>query len=248
MQKRAVIMKLFRKTGMKQMAKRFGLVLAPALFALSVYAEQTAVEQAVVSRTDARITLGDASFVKRLATDGLGQVLDVTFEIYNNTDRDIKLNLVMVAFHETTLVDATHRGLVEYPKWRKRDLEAEVKYIVMHDVTPDIERDTFTQTDMHDYASFPSFLDLLLYLDENPGTGVNFILPGTQSGSLERMEASNLVLDMQPMKTSVWAKFRMGFDARNRFFNYYGVVVTDPESGKVITSRLYHFTAPFTVR
>lgn len=213
------------------------LLTAYSLFAVS--------DLPVVSRNDARFSLKDATFFKRISTAGKGQELNVTFEVHNRVDQDIKLNLVLIAFHETTATDPTHRELVQYPEWR-RDLDEEIKYIAMHDIIPGISKDEIEHEAMPN-QSFPSFVELLDHLDNNPTIGVSFTLRGIGTPAIERIEQENITIDMQSMKTTIWAKLRMGFDPSNRFFNHYGAILIDPESGQVVASRLYHFQHGFRI-
>ncbi len=74
-----------------------------------------------VSIEDPRINITDVSADRRFSPDGKGEILDVLFNIDNNTSDRIDLYVWVVAYYETTAVDKDERRIVPYPVWRKED-------------------------------------------------------------------------------------------------------------------------------
>lgn len=68
--------------------------------------------------SDPRFVVSNFSLDRRYAPDGKGEILDVYFDIYNNTSEAIELYAWVMAYTETNAIDKDERRIVPYPTWR----------------------------------------------------------------------------------------------------------------------------------
>lgn len=154
------------------------------------------------SQVDPRFNLKNISFDLRLDPRGRGEILDVVFELENNTRKPLELYGYVVAFTETDAVDESARLWIPYPNWRKRDPSRETYLVRNISITPeDIDQSliwnendpvylkterTFNRLRTSVGASvqlmdmFPPLSQYLSYITKNPAKGVKFLLHGTK--------------------------------------------------------------------
>ncbi len=73
------------------------------------------------AQQDPRFHVTEPTFDIRMDSQGRGEILDVVFEIQNNTKERVDLYGYVIAFRETDAVDNAARGWIPYPSWRKHD-------------------------------------------------------------------------------------------------------------------------------
>lgn len=71
-----------------------------------------------ISADDPRFTVSNYSLDRRYAPDGRGEILDVYFDITNNTSETLNFIGWVLAYNETDAVDREERSIIPYPTWR----------------------------------------------------------------------------------------------------------------------------------
>lgn len=74
-----------------------------------------------IAVSDPRFVIRNLNFDRRYAPTGLGEFLDVVFDIQNLTAKDLNLAAYVMAFAETDAVDERYRAVIPFPSWRKYD-------------------------------------------------------------------------------------------------------------------------------
>ena len=155
------------------------------------------------SKTNRRFHVSRPSFSRRLAVDGSGKYLNVTFYIQNYTTEPMDFYLFVSAYSESDLVDEEYRKWVSHTKWRKRDVYKEhfivnKASVVPKDILPSLIWDN-NDPDYAHYANlsairanfvsttrplpdvYPPMWKYLEYISHNPKTGIGFRLHGKLS-------------------------------------------------------------------
>jgi len=198
------------------------------------------------SVTDDRFYVKNMSFYKRLSTSGFGQDLNISFEIVNRTQNTLKLKYFMVAFQRVDQVDRNFRKWIPYPQWRERDPDMEDKINILLDSIPAIEKSQ-VNAEYKDTKLYPEFDDYVVYMNSNPDVGEPIVVQGLNSQDVNGTHP-NAYYVTEAMKTTVFATLRTSFqDDQSNFFNYYGLVIVDPETKKMVYSQLIHFTGNFKI-
>jgi len=91
-----------------------------------------------IAAADMRFSVGNINFDRRYAGNGLGEFLDVVFEVRNLTSQPFDLYGFVIAYYETDAVDRTTRSMIPYPSWRSNDPARDQFLIHYLTVTPDI--------------------------------------------------------------------------------------------------------------
>jgi len=153
-----------------------------------------------VAIKDPRFIVSNVNFDRRYASNGVGEFLDVVFDLKNLTSEPVDFYAYVLAFYETNAVDTNTRRLIPYPSWRINDParnEFMVQYITItpKDI-PDTEiwsdkdadfvhynhmiqtmRDSVATTepvsDVH-----PPYWKYLSYISQRPSEGLKFRLYG----------------------------------------------------------------------
>ncbi|MDH4262007.1 MAG: hypothetical protein OEV78_03070 [Spirochaetia bacterium] len=213
-----------------------------------IFAQNTAApvsEKAIplnVSIRDDRFTIENVSFFKRL--EKVHATLNINFELHNQTDKDIKLKVVLVAFKNIGSEDKELRRKIKYPVWRKRDLDKEQRKNILLDSIPAIDKNA-VDPDIKDSRIYPEFQKYMMYLSKNTSVGNDILLKGINTGVAETLGNVELTYVTQPMKTSAFAKMKVQFNTQNEFFNYFGIILIDPEQNKIVGSDLFYFNGSF---
>ena len=195
-----------------------------------------------MSISDERFTLKNVSFFKRL--EKTASTLNISAEFHNNTGQDIKLKIILVAFRQIDSSNRELRKFIKYPSWRKRDLDKEQHKNILLDSLPRIDKNE-VDASLKDPNVFPDFQKYLQYIGNNPSMGNDIVIKGINTGAAETSGNQDIYAVNQSMKTSVFAKLKVEFNPNNEFFNYFGIIVIDPDQKKIVGSELYYFDAPF---
>jgi len=168
-----------------------------------------------IATPDARFSIKNFNFVRRFDSGGLGEFLDVVFDIDNNTQDEMNFFVYVLAFYETDAVIRTGGNYVPYPTWRNYDPDAYnflTHYISISpaDVTddkiwneedPDFwrfkkihERITNHATTLENVPVFhPPYWKYLAYIYANKSSGLPVKLFGNKSPSEEESFSTNYV-------------------------------------------------------
>lgn len=166
-----------------------------------------------VAQIDPRFTVTGLNFDRRYSPNGLGEFLDVVFDVNNLTSKNVDLRVFIAAFYETTSVLDRQREMVPYPSWRDRDYEREQSLVKQMIVTPaDIPESRIwdkTDPDYHRYYTTinrmrnslggdepitdprPPFWKYLQFMMEHPNEGLLMTLHGDNSPTSDKALQSN---------------------------------------------------------
>lgn len=235
--------------------KKTGLILLTIALAVSdfsinkAYAEDNRVKAIPVniSSSDERFTLSNISFYKRLESQTMS--LNANIEFQNNTDQDLKLKVIVMAFREIDSADKNIRKWFEYPTWRKRDLDKEIKKVILLDSIPAIDKNS-VDAELKDGRFYPDFQKYLQYIGNNATIGSDLVIKGFNTGASQGTSQNygnpNMFVVAESMKTSIYTKLHVKFNRENNFFNRFGVIVVDPDQKKVVSSELFEFDGSFS--
>lgn len=164
---------------------------------------------------DPRFVVSNVNFDRRYAPNGVGEFLDVVFDIRNLTSQPVELTAYVMAFWETDAVDRNSRRLIPYPTWRTNDparSDFMVHYITMtpRDIPP-TEIWSDQDKDYKHYAHIadsirnsvattepiadplPPFWKYLSYISERPTQGLKFTLFGEKGPGQNEVIQTNYV-------------------------------------------------------
>ena len=193
---------------------------------------------------DDRFVVKNFSFFKRHSISGGGQELNVTFEMFNNTDSTINLKLMLLAYYEEDGVNPNLRKLEVYPLWRKKDLEKQ-KWIIRNlDTVPVFVDD---EADSKSNISRYGFAELVNAMQKDSDLGQSVSIKGIAATGKPIIEEEKLYVDMQPLRTMVIGKLYVPFSGNIKFFNTFGIILKDEESGEVVYSQVIRFKHPLRV-
>ena len=162
-----------------------------------------------IAEKDSRIVLNNLNLDRRFATNGLGEFLDVSFDIFNQTSEAIDLYAFVMAYHETDAIMREARDLIPYPEWRVNDPDRNRFLVHFITVTPlDIQSEEVWSTlDPSIKATFenivnrmrnlpiavgpiddvlPPFWGYVSYVSQKPTQGLRFRLFGEAGPSTEQ--------------------------------------------------------------
>ncbi len=74
-----------------------------------------------IAVASSRFTIRNLNFDRRYAPTGLGEFLDVVFDVENLTAGDLNLVAYVMAAAETNAVDDDYHEVIPYPAWRRYD-------------------------------------------------------------------------------------------------------------------------------
>jgi len=108
-----------------------------------------------VSMEDPKISVTDVSVDRRFSPDGKGEILDIFFNIDNNTSERIDLFVWVIAYYETDAVEKEERRIVPYPTWRVYDPDKRTYITRFIKITPkDIPIDKIWNPEDPDYQKY----------------------------------------------------------------------------------------------
>ncbi|MDH4199869.1 MAG: hypothetical protein OEV66_05750 [Spirochaetia bacterium] len=229
---------------MKYAAKITGLFFATTICLSVIVAQEakTKSETLKIKQTDERFALKNVSFYKRVENTFMS--LNVNFELHNNTPDDIKLKVFIVAYRQIDSVDEELRKWIEYPAWRKVDIDKENTKNILLDSNPEVDKNQIDAS-IKDPKVYPEFQKYLQYLNANV-VGTDIIIKGMNTGPSQNTgTASDMFIVTQSMKTSVYGRLKVKYNPGNLFFNNFGIVIIDPEQKKIVASNLYSFSGKF---
>ncbi len=168
-----------------------------------------------VAVKDPRFTLTNVNFDRRYASNGVGEFLDVVFDVRNLTSEPVEFYAYVIAFWETDAVDLNSRRLIPYPTWRIND-PARSEYLVHYiTVTPKDIPDTEIWSDKDpDYAHYshiiqsmrdsvattepvsdvhPPYWKYLSYITQHPADGLKFKLYGDKGPGQHEVIQTNYI-------------------------------------------------------
>ena len=165
--------------------------------------------------SDARFTVSNYSLDRRYAPDGRGEILDVFFDITNNTSETLDLYAWVIAYTETNAVDTDERRLIPYPVWRIENPDKRLflnRYIrtMPQDISPDELWNKDDPDYKHNYYAldrmrstlgsmkpvidvYPPAWKYVAYISRFPTKGLNFKLYGDQGPGQHELVQSNYV-------------------------------------------------------
>ncbi|MBL8020027.1 MAG: hypothetical protein JNM27_10215 [Leptospirales bacterium] len=149
---------------------------------------------------DPRFVVTNVNFDRRYAPNGIGEFLDVVFDLKNLTSEPVEFYAYVLAFWETDSVDNNTRRMIPYPSWRVND-PARGEYLVHYiTVTPkDIEEKEIWSDKDPDFKHYSHIIDrmrdsvattepvsdvrppywkYLSYISQRPAQGLKFKLYG----------------------------------------------------------------------
>ena len=85
---------------------------------------------------DERFVVKNVTFTPRFKNNGKGEVLDVIFDVENQTIDPVELGYSVVAFYEIDFVDKNARELVPYPSWREFDEDKDRNRVLFATLSP----------------------------------------------------------------------------------------------------------------
>lgn len=212
---------------------------ASGIYSQNVQVKATPV---TVSMSDERFSLSKVSFFKRL--EKISATLNISFELINNTDKDIKLKVILIAFKRIDNRDKDMRKFIKYPSWRERDLDQEINKNIYLDSFPKIDKGA-VDANFKEGNVYPEFQQYIRYAENNPTIGSDITLQGINTGVATDSGSQEFYVLSEAMKSSVFGKLKVQFNRDNAFFNQFGIIIVDPEQKKVVSSELYFFDAPF---
>ena len=108
-----------------------------------------------VSMEDPKISVTEVSVDRRFSPDGKGEILDIFFNIDNNTSERIDLFVWVIAYYETDAVEKEERRIVPHPTWRVYDPDKRTYLTRFIKITPkDIPIDKIWNPEDPDYQKY----------------------------------------------------------------------------------------------
>ncbi|MBI3395885.1 MAG: hypothetical protein HY042_08625, partial [Spirochaetia bacterium] len=166
-----------------------------------------------ISITDTRFVVRNLNFDRRYAGNGLGEFLDVVFDIANLTSDPVDMYAYVLAYYETDAVDRAGRRLIPYPSWRINDPERNDFVVHFITTTPNdiADSDIWGEKDReyqrseyiqkHLQASLganeplgklrPPFWKVLNYVEHTPTKGLKFTLFGEKGPAPNEITQTN---------------------------------------------------------
>lgn len=212
---------------------------------------------------DDRFEIKNFGFYKVYDTKGEGELLQATFELHNKTDDEFDFKVYTYAYNEKDAIDPLYRTRVEYPGWRKKDIEGETFGIHMFDSVPLVDKNN-VQDNLSRYEH-PSILKYVNYITANPDAGKPIVLMGYPKNSLSDDKDSKkssvkigsvteklprrkeFTVSNEPLKTSVTVRLMSPYGFRYRFFSHFGVIVYSVKEQKVVLRNMLKFKNNFKV-
>lgn len=186
------------------------------------------------------------SYYRKVSPDGRGELLEVFFDIANAEENTRNLAVTVVAFYEKDSTDNPMRKYIEYPKWRKVDLDKRLKNIVRFGSVPAFEK-TAVNSEKKGKNEFPDFLEYTDYISKNPQSGLKVPLQGYSDAKLIEEQTKDYNMLSKSLQTSLFVRFFKGYDyfhKKDDFFNYVGVFIYDVDQEKLVYRQFFHFTKP----
>ena len=133
---------------------------------------------------DDRFLVKNMTFRKYYDTNGLGDNLEVNFDIENLTDDTIGLTAFFIAFYERDYADRPNHGGKSYPRWGY--FEEKAPRITYADSIPFIDKNFISGTNKGSRPDnkkfkryeYPSFIQYTNYMSSNMEQGVKLNLYG----------------------------------------------------------------------
>lgn len=165
------------------------------------------------AKTDLRFKVQRLSVSLRVDPYARGEILDVFFNIENNTQKPIDLYGFVLAYHESDSVDRSTRLWIPYPDWRSHDpakstylikemaitpapidqgkiwTEDDPEYIKYHKILNRIRNSVGASKPLADI--YPPIYRYLNYIASHPTEGLSFRLYGKDAPSKEESIISN---------------------------------------------------------
>lgn len=168
-----------------------------------------------VSVEDPRINVNNISLDRRYSPDGRGEILDIFFNINNNTSQRIDLFVWVLAYYETSAVDPIERKIVPHSKWRTYDPDKRTFLTRFIKITPeDIPIEKIWTSEDPDYKQYynvvnrvrnavgnlkvmgdiyPPVWKYVNYIMKYPTQGLSVILYGDQGPTLDKLISTNYI-------------------------------------------------------
>jgi hypothetical protein len=194
-----------------------------------------------VNTVDERFSLDNVSFFKRL--DNKSSNLNISFDLRNKTENDIKLKVFLVAFRRIDSVDNNMRKYIKYPKWIKIDIDKEIQKNILLDSVPELDKNA-VDSNIKEVRVFPEYQKYIQYINKNTEQGKDVIIPGFNSSSRVDDGTKEFYVVTSPLKTTVYGRLDVAYNETNDFFNHLGIIVVDPSEKKIVASRLFYFAKP----
>jgi len=197
----------------------------------------------LISQLDDRFYVSALTFFKKLSTNGAGQELNISFELKNRSEKNINLDIVMVAYHQTDGVDKSQRRFIQYPTWREKDPEKLEINTLFQDSIPPME-----PTKGEGKENENEFERVVALCTDGKIKGNSLVIKGINTGNVPVTKYEKMTMMNQPLKTMIFAKLNVAFNEDNKFFNNFGLILIDSQTKKVVYTQLYHFTKPFKIQ
>lgn len=164
---------------------------------------------------DPRFFVSNFSLDRRPAPDGRGEILDLYFDVANNTSQPVELYAWVMAFYETNAVDQDERRIIPYPVWRAETPDRRTfltRYIAISPQNvptdriwspedPDFKRTQYTLERMRSAIGsmkpvsevYPPYWKYVAYVSRYPTKGLLFKLRGDQGPGQHETLQTNFV-------------------------------------------------------
>lgn len=161
------------------------------------------------------IDINGISLDRRFSPDGRGEILDIFFNIDNNTSQRIDLYVWVIAYFESNAIDPTERKIIPHPQWRVYDPDKRVFITKFIKITPqDIPIDKIWNPEDPDYKNYygviqrmknavgnlkivgdiyPPVWKYINYIMRYPTQGLPVILYGEQGPTLDKLITTNYI-------------------------------------------------------
>lgn len=168
-----------------------------------------------VAVNDPRFKIHNITVERRYAGNGMGEVLDVVFEIHNRKREPVELIGWVIATKETNAVNENSRNLVPYPTWRTHDPLKEVflvhnvhispKQIPAEKIWSEKDKDyQIAQMQINRWRNavattepiddpYPPIWKYVAYISRYPTQGLAFTLPGVTSPTEDKAVQSDYI-------------------------------------------------------
>lgn len=222
---------------------------------------------------DDRFEIEKFSFYKKYAPSGKGEILEMYFDVVNNTDKKIDFKAYVFGICERNMVPEERKYKGGYPEWRKRDFEEESFFIHNFYSVPSLEkekvrewaidtrvslnekRDEKTKLDLNkeemqkDYVV--KLIDYISYAEKNIDSGIDLTLRGNEASeetAKSSIKGPSYQLFQNPRKTTVITQLLSKFRKDYSYFNQIGIILYDKEQKKVVYRQFFKINKKLKIR
>lgn len=228
------------------------------------------------SRYDDRFKVVGTSFLGRLQQDGKGKLLEINFDIMNRTSKTINMRMFILGMYEEDTTFTKHRTYVDYPHWRKQDIEGVSRHVTRFSIVPALdkkvvhefiqnhrkeENDSGEEGHLDDHGSFPMtknearkkeslyhWSEYYKFIQENGKKGVPLKLQGGGQGGKDKIiEGERYSIAEYVRRTTVYAQLTIPIQDPRGMYNVVGIYLIDDDHDSIVYQRYYEFKKPLKI-